>query len=342
MFFDDTLRLSLLSKYGSGLATYRPEHYALATDPAREQQRAWVNRALEQLGGRGAETLFHNLETRGRFLQSYNELAIAAILQGAGGSLAYERRLESKTPDFVVLDPSDRITHIIEVVNQKRPKPADATDKRWRELSDRFARVEQPWRLRVANQPHIQGGPAPDLAKYMVNEIGRLLASEPVRVGDLLANDAYSFLVVAPSPGTHVELLTPVEEVWVDSDTLASGIRDKVSRYADLANQLDVPLIVVVGADDTLAVSADFVRSALGGPLTLALNLNPFGVGTGSTKSRSLRMHATDAPRVWNSALSAVGWLQAGIDIPGTIDLFPYDKAARYHGVLPTPQIRAR
>ena len=176
----------------------------------------------------------------------------------------------------------------------------------------------------------------------MVRETEKWLTSNPIAVNEGWSIGDYAFTVVAKSPGTQTELLTSIEEVWVDSDTLAKDIRDKVSRYDDVAEQLGVPLIVVVGADDNLAVSSDIVKSALGGQLSVSLNLNVWGIGTGSTKSRPMKMHATDAPRGWNAALSAVGWLAAAIDEPGVMTLFPYDQAARHHGIAASNRLVVR
>ena len=342
MFFDDTVRDALLDKHGAKLASHRPEHFALATYPAREAQRAWVNQTLARLDSGGAESLFGKMQTQGRFLQSYNELAVAAILQTPGMKLAYEREIRGKTPDFLALDPDDRPTHIIEVLNRSRPKAVDAADRRWQELTDRFALFDKPWRLRVARFSGDRGGPYSDEALHMVRETKKWLTSNPIAVNEGWSIGDYAFTVVAKSPGTQFELLTPIEEVWVDSDTLAKDIRDKVSRYDDVAEQLGVALIVVVGADDNLAVSSDIVKSALGGQLSVSLNLNVWGIGTGSTKSRPMKMHATDAPRSWNTALSAVGWLEAAIDQPGVITLFSDDKAARHHGIASSHQVVLR
>jgi len=339
MFFDDAYMAALLKKHASKLASHRPGHFALATDPKRERQRAWANRTLENLEPRGAETLFRNIQTLGRFLQSYNELAVAAILQTAGLKLAYEPEIDGKTPDLVALDTGDRPTHIIEVLNRRRPKPVDAADRRWDELTDRFARIHEPWRLRVARISGDRTGPYPDVAIHLVRETARWLASNPIAVGQGWAIGDYTFLVVARSPGTDLELLTPVEEVWVDSDALADEIREKVSRYAGLAGELNVPMVVVVGADDNLAVTSEVVRSALNGQLSVSVNLNLFGVGSGSSTSAPLKLHATDAPRVWNRALSAVGWLKAGVDEPGVVTLFSYDKAARNHGIVSSKEV---
>jgi hypothetical protein len=338
MFFDDATAGALVRKHGSKLAAHRPEHFALATDPLRERQRGWVNLTLANLDPGGAESLFHNLQTSGRFLQSYNELAVAAILQTAGLKLAYEPSIQGKTPDLVAVA-ADRPTHIFEVLNRKKSKPVDASDRRWQELSDRFARFEQPWRLRVARLSGDRGGPYPDVAIHLVRETKTWLNSVPTAVGDGWAIDDYTFLVVAKSPGTHLVLMTPVEEVWINSDTLAEDIEEKVSRYGSLAEDLDVPLVVVVGADDTLAVTSEIVKSALGGQLSISLNLNLFGVGTGLSTSTPLKLHPTDAPRVWNAALSAVGWLKAGIDDPGVVKLFSYDKSTRHHGMAASNQV---
>ena len=342
VFFDDTIREALLDKHGYKRASHRPEHFALATYPAREGQRSWVNQTLASLGSGGAESLFRNVQTQGRFLQSYNELAVAAILQTLGMKVAYEREIQGKTPDFLALDPDDRPTHIVEVLNRKRPKAVEAADRRWQELADRFALIDKPWRLRVARFSGDRGGPYSDEALHMVRETEKWLTSNRIAVNEGWSIGDYAFTVVAKSPGTQLELLTPMEEVWVDSDTLAQDIRDKVSRYDDVAEKLGVPLIVVVGADDNLAVSSDIVNSALGGQLSVSLNLNVWGIGTGSTKSRPMKMHATDAPRSWNTALSGVGWLEAAIDEPGTITLFSYAKAARHHGIASSNRVVLR
>jgi hypothetical protein len=42
----------------------------------------------------------------------------------------------------------------------------------------------------------------------------------------------------------------------------------------------------------------------------------------GPTSSGPLRLHQTDEVRQWHRCLFAVGWLQAGIDDPGTLTLF--------------------
>jgi hypothetical protein len=55
-----------------------------------------------------------------------------------------------------------------------------------------------------------------------------------------------------------------------------------------------------------------------------------------------MKMHATDAPRGWNAALSAVGWLAAAIDEPGVMTLFPYDQAARHHGIAASNRLVVR
>jgi hypothetical protein len=82
-------------------------------------------------------------------------------------------------------------------------------------------------------------------------------------------------------------------------------------HLADVAEQLDVPLVVVVGADDTLAVTSEIVKSALGGQLSISLNLNMFGVGTGPSTSNAVEV-ARDRRTAWMECSAVCGAVTPG------------------------------
>jgi hypothetical protein len=164
-----------------------------------------------------------------------------------------------------------------------------------------------------------------------VQQLDPWLNSREWNVGDGCAIAGYSFLIVGRSPASSVDLLTPVEELWVNSDLLAELISEKVSRYASLADRLDVPFVIVVGADEQLAIDAEMVRAAVVGTLSVSLNLNLFGSGSQAVSSGPLRLHADDTPRSWDPSLSAVGWLKTGIANPGTLSLFVPPASKRPH-----------
>jgi hypothetical protein len=118
----------------------------------------------------------------------------------------------------------------------------------------------------------------------------------------------------------------PHSELWSTSDQLVPIITEKVNKYAELCAELGVPLIVVVAADPRQSVTVDTVRGAVVGALTVSVNLDPFTDSPSS--SGPLKLYPTDQVRRWHPCLSAVGWLQAGIDDPGTLTLFSHQYAS--------------
>ncbi len=126
--------------------------------------------------------------------------------------------------------------------------------------------------------------------------------------------------------GSHADLLIPHSELWSTSDRLVPIVTEKVNKYASLCADLGVPLVVVVAADPRSSVTVDTVRGAVTGALTLSMKLDMFA--DGPTSSGPLKLHQTDEARRWHPCLSAVGWLQAGIDDPGTLTLFSHQYAS--------------
>lgn len=105
------------------------------------------------------------------------------------------------------------------------------------------------------------------------------------------------------------------------------AISDKVSRYTGLADSLDVPLLVVLAAEPALPLSKDFLGRALAGVQALTIAFDPFRPGPIATGP--MRLNEQDVPAAFDPVLSAVGWLQTGIDQPGSMTLFHVLSAAR-------------
>lgn len=106
-----------------------------------------------------------------------------------------------------------------------------------------------------------------------------------------------------------------------------NAIGQKASRYGGLATARGVPLLVVLAAEPALPLTRDLLADALAGRQALAVTLDPFGPAP--TESGPFRLGERDAPAIFNPALSAVGWLQSGIDHPGSMTLFDVRSAAR-------------
>ena len=116
---------------------------------------------------------------------------------------------------------------------------------------------------------------------------------------------------------------------WVSSDRdVAAIIKPKVRKYASVATDLQVPLVVVLGADPRLPLTLGDVQSAMRGQLTFSMTLDPL---VGSTSSGPFHLHQTDRAPVWDPALSAVAWLEPGTDEPGTLTLFTNVRSTHTH-----------
>jgi hypothetical protein len=85
---------------------------------------------------------------------------------------------------------------------------------------------------------------------------------------------------------------------WVSSDRdVAAIIKPKVRKYASVATDLQVPLVVVLGADPRLPLNLGDVQSAMRGQLTFSMTLDPL---VGSTSSGPFHLHQTDRAPVTN------------------------------------------
>lgn len=334
--FTDELRERYLSAFGSHLPADRPECFALAAADDRKAQRGWVNAALAQLPEPGRGRLLGHLLNSGRFLQSYHELATAAILMDVGYQLEYEPDLQGRTPDLVARSPDGLVRALFEVANRLLPKEVDAETRGWEHLRSRIRRIAVPWLVQVTREDGTTAPPEESAEKWITQELRRCLASSDLQIGASFEGAGCRWTLARRLPGVHADLLVPRREVWANSDHEVTPIIAKVRTYASLATDLEVPLTVVVAADPRHSIRLETIRSVMEGKLTLTVNLNPFHVGASS--SGPVRWHKTDEIRRWDPALSAVAWLDAGIDDPGTLTIFEH----QFHRLPPALPIGGR
>jgi hypothetical protein len=301
----------------------------MATSPDRAGQRNWANHALSLVPEPGQSKIWSRLTDSNHFLQTYNELATLAILQGAGFRPHYEVELNGLTPDIAVLDDAGRPVIILEVANRMRPYDVESTDHLWRSFRDRVRHIPTPWLVMVGSASPHPPGPGPKEAKRLAQNLARWLGGRSITVGDKIVVGDLVFTVAGKSQGSNCDLAYPMGGDWVNSDRdVTSVIEDKVKKYSAMVTELRVPLIVVLGADARLPIGLDLVRSALRGQLSFSMTLDPL---VGSTSSGPFQLHQTDRAPVWDPALSAVVWLEPGTDEPGTLTLLPNVRGTHPH-----------
>jgi hypothetical protein len=113
--------------------------------------------------------------------------------------------------------------------------------------------------------------PADHLAKGIAQRLRCWLLSSVSPVGERLAVEGYVFQVAVQMPGTNAELAYPQSGGWVNGEDVAAMIKEKVKKYAALAHDLQVPLVVVLGADPGVPLDLDMLRAVMRGQLSTSI-----------------------------------------------------------------------
>ncbi len=323
MMFTDEFRASLLERFANRSEWERPEIWLVATSDNRHLQRAWLNRTIDSLSEPGRSKVVARLPENAHFLSTYTELATAAILQDAGLAIEYEPDLGGKTPDLVVFGDAGPLM-LVEVYTKFRHNELRRDEKAWRALQARVQRIPVPVMLAVNRKD----GPAPDdaTAKRIATRLKEWLLQVPgvAKMNRIL--EGYDFMIEGQSPGLYATMTIPGGGGWFNSDLVLNAVNEKVSSYAPLADQLDVPLLVVLAAEPASPLSEDLVGAALAGTMATALKMDYF---TMQSEPHTVNMRFDQTPATFAGGLSAVGWVAPGIDEPGTLTIFPVSSATR-------------
>lgn len=312
----------IVAKYADRPTWTRPPIFNIANDADRDDQRAWLADAVGRLGGDSRTHAVSSLEEEENFLATYNELATTEILVRSDHAVAVDPVLSGLTPDVVVLDAAGRPAVIVEVSTRFRSDDDRREERRWRELKHRVERIPIPIGIAVTGEDQ-RTPPAPDsgTAKKLVQDLQRRLSVvDPIPYGYAIEVGSYWFHLVNEIPGTHSRLAPPTTTGWRDAEEVLESIKAKVDRYAEIAAEVDAPLLVVIAAEPESPVSAHLLKAALLGRQSTAITLDLFH--TQEVGPIELRLHERDAPIRFHPALSAVGWLAPGTSDPGTLTVF--------------------
>lgn len=324
--FDDSFRDSLLKRGEGRPAWHRPEIWLVATAEERHAQRVWLNRAIDALPEPGRSKVMARLPENPHFLSTYIELATAAVLLDAGMSLDYERDFDGKTPDLVVVEESGP-SLLIEVYTKFRSNDRREAEHSWRMLQNRVQAIPVPVVLIISNLGGtVSEAPNDAKAKRIAVELRRWLLELSGSASNRRVIQGYQFTIMGPAPGLYATMARPGGGGWFDSDMVLAAINQKVKAYAKLADRLELPLLVVLAAEPASPLSEDLVRSALKGDMSTTLSIDVFA---GKSEPHTVAMRSDRTPASFAPALSAVGWMNPGIDDPGTLNLFPVPDARR-------------
>lgn len=243
--------------------------------------RAWLDEQLAQLPEKQADTLAGRLWRDEFFWSVIFELAVGAGLRQAGFAVAYERPLDGSglTPDWTVTTPDGRPLFLVEVHTDDPSKETFARMRAWHHLVEAIKKIPVSAVLQLAGTGEPPQPPDAGTAKKIAAELQEHLLSvwnwsqpTPIKV----TSHGYTFLVMGDprlggraleSPlGMHAAFDPPTSRAGqVSADKLLARVADKVSKYRQLADQYDLPLVVAAGAHKFTGVTLEILDYALEG-----------------------------------------------------------------------------
>jgi hypothetical protein len=278
------------------------------------------------------------LEARPSFLAAYNELAVSAIMRAAVNDVEAEPSLSGLTPDLLVSRGTNDRT-IVEVYTKHRSDAQLREEQRWKELAARGSQIPIPVGIVVrAHDGSAPAAPESGVGGALIQQLRTQLFSMSEPLGHVIVIGNYAFSVLHPLDGPTAVLSTPGATGWQDADQVLDAINEKMSRYAALAVEHDANLMVVVAAELQSPFTEDLVRVALTGAQSIVATLDLFGPS--NLGSHTVQLRPTNELVTFHPSVSAIGWLAAGIDVPGPLTVYPVASAERPLGWTATDRLQ--
>jgi hypothetical protein len=270
-------------RYGKRPAQQRQLTYDIAVEDEFAPWRDWLDEQLALLPPATAQELAGRLWLDAHFWPVMIELAAGAGLRAAGLRVAYEQAWDGLTPDWTVLSERRAPLCLVEVHTDSPSRETYGQLRAWHGLVARIKQIPVPVVLTLASTGGPTGPPDAGTAKQIAQDLRReLLRLSPRRY---IATHGYTF-VIRDEPHGGGPMASPFGlracfeppsciAGLVSARPLADRVEDKTRRYAGLADALDVPLVVAVGADRFTGVGLAQLDELLAGSLTMTFQFNP-------------------------------------------------------------------
>lgn len=333
--FDERVCASIRSAYERLPEAARPGLFAIACSEQYADMRAWLDEQIWAHDGRAS--IVERLRDERAHGAAVAELAVAHVLRGCAVHVEREPTLTSprgrRTPDLVVRQSADGpISWFGEVWTRTVPGEMVRIQRRWAELGQSVAQVDVPRRVAVADD-HLPLGERATLSPPGASQRARIrrelrawLGTSPGH-GETRDCGGLMFRVFGPSTTSSAEMVPVTGWTVLGRKHIVEAIEAKVRRYRALADDLDVPLAVILSGERDTGISADMVGDVLGGANSIAFT---FGYNTiGSFDSGPIEIRQSDAPPRFHPSLSAVGLLTVNHGHDATLTVWPVPGARR-------------
>jgi hypothetical protein len=240
-------------KYGKCADHARPSLYRLWVSDECQSRRDEIERLVEALPPAARQQVIPRLRTPEQFAQTWNELAVGDSFRRMGHRAEYEKDLEGVTPDwFVTTAVASRF--IAEVVSSMAPVARQRCDAAWDLFMRRVSTLPGDFSLSIAPPFDYESfayfdPPAVPRQKQIARTIGRWLAAGPSDRA-VKTIDEIEITLIGRIPGlNHVTCGIGLSPFIVDGEPLWETVKEKASKYKDVAVALQLPFVVCVVPD---------------------------------------------------------------------------------------------
>ncbi len=244
-----------------------PPVFRVATSDNWSSVRDEIENWYSHLSEPSQEKLLVNLRNPDSFIQTYNELAVAGYLLQFGYQLEYESKLNGLTPDWIVRN-KDETKFIVEVfsrvVSDKVKAQQTQISELWKRLKPipigvgLFIRYEN-----LSDIPKLDSS----LTKRIASKVRFWLNNESPKPKTEKTFHGVSFEIMGyDSNRSHVSLAGPVGKAFpVHSEPISEEIEEKIKKYKDLSDNLNLPLVVAVVPSFETGIDVDNLEEILFG-----------------------------------------------------------------------------
>ncbi|MGN9767438.1 hypothetical protein ACTMS2_20030 [Micromonospora sp. SD12] len=270
------------ARHGARTPEQRQLTYDIAVDPGFEHWRRWYGAQLALLPIPQADALARRLWLDEHFWPVTFELAAGAAIRSAGYTAVYEHDHGGLTPDWTAHAPSGELAFLIEVHTDQPAKETFGRIRAWKALERRIAEIPVGVVLVLQGTRHLAPKP-PDAgtAKKIAREVRARLLDGPGT--SKIHAHGYTLAVLADRFGRPLQSANGIRAQFaapsgvagpVDASRLVKAVDEKVSKYADLANHHNVPLVIAVGSHRFTSVDLADLDDLLAGASTIGFHFN--------------------------------------------------------------------
>lgn len=325
--FTDDFIDDLDRRYAGKPAAYQVDLFFAARSPSRAGLRDWIERAVALVPAPGQAKLISRLRVDEHFVNTLNELAVGAVLQGSFATVLYEQKLKGLTPDWYVPGIGSMPPLIVEVWNKNHAQGAAGRRRGWLALKARVERIEIDVALNVITVAR-QGPPSTDLCTQIARELRSWLSADAPAWGSQKVIHGYRFHVA--STGTqvgHAQMSFPGEGGAFTTADALDEIESKVAKYAAISSATEAAFLVVVAHETGTPISRGTLHDVIRGRQSFEIVFDL--TSHGQVADITMPMNAADVPRDFDAALSGIAWVDVAVAAeptdPPTIhmELFP-------------------